>query len=53
MRQIFIINVINQRIKKYCEKNRENKIYLEFCDKNSETLKTIRNLNSSFDNLDF
>ena len=47
------IDAINKRIKKYCENNREKKIYLEFCDKNSETLKTIRNLNSSFNSLDF
>lgn len=46
-------NILTQRVKKYCENNQGRKNYLEYCDKNSETLKTIRNMNLSFEDDDF
>jgi hypothetical protein len=46
-------NILTQRVKDYCENNQGRKNYLEYCDKNSETLKTIRSINLSFEENDF
>ena len=46
-------NMLTQRVKDYCNNNQGSKNYLEYCDKNSETLKTIRNMNLSFEDNDF
>ena len=43
------IELLNERIKNYCEKNKGRKNYLEFCDNNSEIIQSIKDLNPSFD----
>ena len=43
------INLLNEKIQNYIESNKGRKNYLEFCDKNSQTLNEIRNFDPNLD----